>query len=228
MKYSPFSVIVCIILLQQTGCTQKNSKEGKATVGSAKKVGGSCEGCEVIYSSPVPFEKLHWIDTLPDFTEKGPKLVVSGVIYMPDGKTPAKDIVMYVYHTDQSGKYTNRNNEKGYAGKNGYIKGWIKTNEKGEYKFYTLKPAPYPGSNIPAHIHPVIKEPGMNEYYIDEYLFEDDPFLTKTERDRQEKRGGNGIITPVNENGILFCTRDIYLGKNIPNHPANESNAAKK
>ncbi|MBL7762042.1 MAG: hypothetical protein JNL23_01325, partial [Chitinophagaceae bacterium] len=133
MIYPVFSFICGILLLQQTGCTQ-NSTESKASISSTKKVGGSCEGCEVIYSSPVPFEKLSWIDTLPDFNEKGTRLVVSGIIYMPDGKTPAKDIVMYVYHTDQSGKYTNRNNEKGYAGRNGYIKGWIKTTEKGEYK----------------------------------------------------------------------------------------------
>lgn len=227
MIYPVFSFICGILLLQQTGCTQ-NSTESKAPISSSKKVGGSCEGCEVIYSSPVPFEKLSWIDTLPDFNEKGTRLVVSGIIYMPDGKTPAKDIVMYVYHTDQSGKYTNRNNEKGYAGRNGYIKGWIKTTEKGEYKFYTLKPAPYPGSNIPAHIHPVIKEPGINEYYIDEYLFLGDPFLTQSEKDRQEKRGGSGIVSLENRNGILYCTRDIFLGKNIPNHPATEDNAAKK
>lgn len=228
MKYPAFSFIICILLLHQSGCTQKNNNSREADKNPVKKVGGSCEGCEVIYSSPVPFEKLSWVDTLPDFYEKGPKLAVSGTIYMADGKTPARNIVMYVYHTDQSGKYTNRNNEKGYAGRNGYIKGWVKTNEKGEYKFYTLKPAPYPGSNIPAHIHPVIKEPGMNEYYIDEYLFNGDRFLTQSEKDRQEKRGGNGIVSLVNKNDILYCTRDIYLGKNIPNHPAKDADAAKK
>jgi protocatechuate 3,4-dioxygenase, beta subunit len=57
-----------------------------------------------------------------------------------------------------------------------------------------LKPAAYPYAKIPAHIHPVIKEPGFSEYYIDEYLFGDDPFLATAERNRAEDRGGNGII----------------------------------
>ncbi|MEJ0106372.1 MAG: hypothetical protein WDO19_29200 [Bacteroidota bacterium] len=108
--------------------------------------------------------------------------------------------------------------KKDGRGKHGYIKGWVKTNEKGEYKFYTLKPAPYPATNIPAHIHPVIIEPGKNEYYIDEYLFEGDPFLTASEPKRQELRGGPGIISLEKKKGILYGKRNIILGLNIPGY----------
>lgn len=201
------------------GCAQSSSQTRAATTGMQKKIGGPCEGCEAIYQGLKSFSKLSWIDTLPDYFEKGPKLVVSGTVYKADGKTPAKDVVLYVYHTDQTGHYTNRNHEDGSAGRNGYIKGWMKTNDQGQYKFYTLKPAPYPGTNIPAHIHPVVIEPGKNEYWIDEYLFEGDPFLTKTERQRQEGRGGSGIIALQEKNGILYGSRNIYLGKNIPDYP---------
>ena len=197
------------ISIQITGCSQSNN---------TKKIGGGCEGCEVIFASPVAFEKLNWVDTLPDFNEAGPKLIISGTVYKSDGKTPAKDIVVYFYHTDQTGHYTNKYNEKGYAGRNGYIKGWIKTNAKGEYKIYTLKPAAYPGTNIPAHIHPVIKEPNKNEYYIDEYLFEGDPFLTASQRSRQELRGGSGIISLEKKDNMLYGKRNIILGRNIPNY----------
>ena len=130
-----------------------------------------------------------------------------------------QNVVLYVYHTDQGGHYTNKYNEKGWAGRHGYIKGWVKTNEKGEYKFYTLQPAPYPGANIPAHIHPVIKEPNRNEYWIDEYLFDDDPFLTTAERKKQESRGGNGIVFLEEKEGLLHGERNIYLGRNIPDYP---------
>jgi protocatechuate 3,4-dioxygenase beta subunit len=203
-------LFTAIVSLQTISCSQKNN--------SIKKIGGSCEGCEVILLCPIAFEKLNWFDTLPDFGEPGPKLVISGVVYKADGKTPAKDIVIYFYHTDQTGHYTNKYNEKGYAGKNGYIKGWIKTNAKGEYKIYTLKPAAYPGTNIPAHIHPVIKEPGKNEYYIDEYLFEGDPFLSASQRNKQELRGGSGIITLEKKDSILYGKRNIVLGRNIPDY----------
>jgi protocatechuate 3,4-dioxygenase, beta subunit len=95
----------------------------------------------------------------------------------------------------------------------------MRTNEKGEYKFYTLMPGHYPGTKVPAHIHPIIKEPGMNEYYIDEYLFNDDPVLTLEERNKQEKRGGSGIISVEKKDGVLYGTRNIVLGLNVPNYP---------
>ncbi|HWJ90974.1 MAG TPA: hypothetical protein VNR87_07665 [Flavisolibacter sp.] len=199
-------------------CTQSNSQGQKAQ----KRVGSGCEGCEVIYQSPIPFERLNWIDTLPDFNEKGIRLVISGTVFKSDGITPAPGVVLYVYHTDQTGHYTNKYNEEGYAGHNGYIKGWVKTNERGQYKFYTLKPAPYPGTRVPAHIHPVIKEPGKNEYWIDEYLFDDDPLLTQEERRKQEGRGGSGILKPKEKNGVLYGERNIYLGKRVPNYYSQE------
>ena len=216
MKLS-FSFMLSVVMV--IGCAQSSSQKQNAKTTGTGKVGGSCEGCEAIYSSPVSFEKLNWVDTLPDFHEKGSKLVISGIIYQSDGKTPAKNVVLYVYHTDQTGHYTNRNNEKGYAGRNGYVKGWMKTNEKGQYKFYTLRPASYPGSNIPAHIHPIIKEPDKNEYWIDEFLFDDDPFLTAEERKKQEGRGGNGILKLTKKDGIYYGERNIYLGRNTPNYP---------
>lgn len=211
MKLS-YSILLISLMVATRGCSQ-NTHPGQL-------VGGGCEGCEAIFGSPIPFNQLNWIDTLPDFNEPGPRMVISGIVYKPDGKTPAKGVVLYVYHTDQTGHYTNRDKEKAWAGRHGYIKGWLKTNDKGQYKFYTLKPAAYPGRNIPAHIHPVIKEQDKNEYYIDEYLFEDDPLLTEAEKKKQEGRAGSGIIQLVEKNGILEGKRDIILGLHIPGYPA--------
>lgn len=201
-----------IILFAQTGCTQGNNRKQPL-------VGGSCEGCEAIHESPVAFDKLSWIDTLPDFNEPGPKMVISGVIYKADGKTPASNVVLYVYHTDQQGNYALKGNETGWGKRHGYIRGWMRTNEKGQYKFYTMRPASYPNSKAPQHIHPTIKEPGKNEYWIDEYVFDDDPNLTAAERSNTQQRGGSGIIKFRNENGMLEGERNIILGKNIPDYP---------
>ena len=206
-------ILTTLLFIHVTGCGQQ-----KENPPPTKKIGGGCEGCEAIMDCPVPFDKLNDTDTLPDFNEHGPKMLIRGVIYKSDGKTPAGDVVMYIYHTDQTGYYFNKYNEKKWAGRHGYIKGWIRTNEKGRYQFYTLKPAPYPGTNIPAHIHPIIKEPGKNEYYIDEFLFDDDPFLTPSQRKKQEGRGGNGIISLKKRNGLLYGQRDIVLGLKIPDY----------
>jgi len=180
-------------------------------------VGGGCEGCDGIYQN-MP-ASINNTDTLPDFNQPGPKMLVFGTIYQRDGKTPAANTLLYIYHTDQTGLYTPAPNQTGSAKRHGALRGWIKTNANGQYKFYTLRPAPYPKAKIPAHIHPIVKEPDMNEYYIDEYRFSDDPLLTAEEKARDENRGGSGIITLTKEGDLLMCKRDITLGLNIPNYP---------
>jgi len=211
--------ITILLLLTNLSCSQ--DKEKINTYPEQKViVGGGCEGCEAVYESPIPLEELNWIDTLPDFNESGPKMEISGVIYKSDGVTPAPDVVLYIYHTDQNGYYSKKGGETGWGKRHGYIRGWVKTNENGEYKFYTLKPAPYPNGTDPAHIHPVIKEPAKNEYWIDEYVFEDDPKVNENYRNRVQNRGGSGIISlTANENGMLIGKRDLILGKNVPDYP---------
>ncbi len=203
--------------LSLTGCSQTQVKNQPGS--NNIHVGGRCEGCEGIYESPIAFEKLNWIDTLPDFNDPGPKIEISGVIYKPDGKTPAKDVILYIYHTDQAGLYAQKGNETGWGKRHGYIRGWIRTNEKGEYKFYTLVPASYPNSKNPKHIHPTIKEVGFSEYWIDEFVFDDDPLLPNEERNRKQPVGGNGILKTRLENGMLRATRNITLGLNVRDYP---------
>lgn len=182
-----------------------------------KNVGGGCEGCEAVHE--YGSRKLNAVDTLPDFNSPDPKMLISGTIYHSDGKTPAQDVILYIYHTDQSGVYPLRGDEKAWAKRHGYIRGWIRTGPDGKYAFYTLRPGAYPGGQNPAHIHPVIKERGYKAYWIDEYLFADDPILSKHERENQPGRGGSGIIQPVkDDNGMQIATRDIILGLNIPGY----------
>ncbi len=215
MKKILIFALVTTIALQS--CSQPNST--KQSNVSATKVGGPCEGCEAIYESTVPFEQMNSIDTLPDFNDKGPKIEISGIVYQRDGKTPAKDVVLYVYHTGQTGIYPKKGNETGWAKRHGFIRGWVKTDQNGFYQFYTLRPAAYPDGNNPQHIHITVKEPGKNEYWIDEYLFADDPIFQK-DKSKQEQRGGNGVIELVaQKNGIAHGTRHIILGVNVPGYP---------
>jgi protocatechuate 3,4-dioxygenase beta subunit len=205
-------IILFISAIVNTSCSQSHTNSPKE-----KNVGGQCEGCEAAleYGN----EKLNAIDTLPDFYDVGARLLVTGTIYLRDGKTPAKDIILYIYHTNQKGIYPQKGDEKGWGKRHGYVRGWIKTNADGKYSFYTLRPASYPEGRNPAHIHPVIKEPGLSPYSIDEYLFEGDPFLTDEEKKRQEKRGGSGVLKVIpGDDGIGVMNRDIVLGLNIPGY----------
>jgi protocatechuate 3,4-dioxygenase beta subunit len=210
-------VILTLLLagMLQMACAQKESKKPENR--NDRVVGGGCEGCEAVHE--YGDKKLTWIDTLPDFQEPGPKLEVSGTIFKKDGKTPAGDVILYIYHTDQTGEYPQKGNESGWGKRHGYIRGWIKTNTDGKYKFYTLRPGAYPGRKNPEHIHPVIKEPGIKEYWIDEYLFDGDPILTDHEKNSQQGRGGKGILeTKKDKNGMQIAQRDIILGLNVPGY----------
>lgn len=220
MKPAFFIYVATILAFYQAGCQSATSSRN---INNEKMihVGGTCEGCEAIFESPIPFEKLDWVDTLPDFNEKGPRLIVSGTVYRSDGKTPAPGIILYIYHTDQGGNYTSRGNEKNWEKRHGYIRGWVRTNEKGEYKFLTLRPASYPNSRAPQHIHPTIKEPGLTPYWIDEFVFEDDPFLAGDTSNRPP-RGGSGILKIQHTNGIQIAKRDIILGLNVPGYPTSK------
>lgn len=181
-----------------------------------KKVGGPCECCEAIYQG-MP-TKLSWETRISDKDEEGEPMEITGVIYQKDGKTPAADVILYVYHTDAKGNYSRGTGEE-CARRNGKLRGWIKTDHTGRYKFISIRPASYPNATIPAHIHPVIKEADKNEYYIDEYRFEGDRFLTKEEIAKDENRGGSGLIKLTrNDKGVWIGKRDIILGKNIPHY----------
>jgi protocatechuate 3,4-dioxygenase beta subunit len=203
-------LFIAQVVFSLAGCAQQSPPD-------PKRVGGRCEGCEAIFESPVPFSRLTHVDTLPDFNEAGPKMIVSGTVYQNDGKTPAKDVVIYIYHTNQLGVYPQKGGEKGWAVRHGYIRGWAKTNATGEYRFYTLRPGAYPGRQNPEHIHITIKEPDKNEYYIDEFHFEDDPILANSGM-HFENRGGNGIMKVERKNNLQYVKRDIVLGLHIPGY----------
>ncbi|HMK25195.1 MAG TPA: hypothetical protein VK483_04130 [Chitinophagaceae bacterium] len=213
------TLLILFLATHLCSCQQNASTKTGQPVKKEIKVGGGCEGCEAIYESPVPFEQLNEVDTLPDFNEAGPKIEISGIIYKPDGKTAAPGIILYIYHTDQNGIYAKKGGETGWAKRHGYIRGWIKTNEKGEYRFYTLVPASYPNSNNPKHIHPVIKEPGFSEYWIDEFVFDDDPLLPGNERNKAQPVGSNGVLKAVMKDGMLRARRNITLGLNVRDYP---------
>jgi protocatechuate 3,4-dioxygenase beta subunit len=178
---------------------------------------GSCEGCEAVFE--YSDKHLTATDTLPDFYEKGLKIKITGTIFQNDERTPAKDVILYIYHTNREGIYATKGDETGWGKRHGYIRGWVKTGKDGKYTFYTSKPGIYPDRSAPAHIHPIILEPNGKYYWLGSYHFKGDPFLTKKERSPESPRGGSsGLVSLQKEGKIWIAKRDIILGKNIPNY----------
>ncbi len=169
-----------------------------------------CEGCEAIHEHS--FDNLGWSTVVPPAAEPGDKLILTGTVLKPDGRTPAAGVVVYAYHTNARGIYPTRGGERGWDRRHGYLRGWIKTNERGEYRFESIRPGGYPGRTDPAHVHITVKELGRQEYWIDEVVFEDDPRVDTRYRQRQQNRGGNGIIPLTRDaNGAWQGRRDIVL-----------------
>ena len=198
-------------------CCFSCSSQNKQTQNNAT-VGGPFENRDLMFVS-MP-TNIKATDTSPGWNQKGQKILISGIIYKKDAKTPAPNIILYYYHTDVYGKYPNAKNLDARAKPHGYIRGWVKSDSNGKYSIYTVKPASYPNSQIMAHIHPAIKEPNIDvPYYIDEWVFNDDPFLTQSQRNNSTNRGGSGILTTTKIDDILVAEHDIILGLNTPNYP---------
>jgi protocatechuate 3,4-dioxygenase beta subunit len=147
--------------------------------------------------------------------EAGEPLIVTGTIYTPDGKKPLTGITLYVYQTDATGRYST----SGGDNRGTRIHGVMRTNVEGRYEFRTIKPGSYPNSRNPAHIHAFVSGPDYPEYWIDEYLFADDPFIKDEDKQKagsQESfshilnltRGSDGILRAVRDIKIERCTKN--------------------
>ncbi|MBK5277277.1 MAG: intradiol ring-cleavage dioxygenase [Bacteroidia bacterium] len=176
-----------------------------------------CDGCEMMYEGISLLNNISWEASLANKGEPGASLEIIGTVYMLDGKTPAKDIVLYVYHTDAKGLYSGAQGQVNGT-RHGHLRGWVKTNELGQFKIKSIRPAPYPNGNIPAHLHLLVKEPNKTLYYIDEVWFEDDPLVTTEMKRKAEKRGGNLTIPLTKEGNGWRGILKITLGLNIPNY----------
>lgn len=154
---------------------------------------------------------LNNIDSIPDFKSKQNKLKITGTIFQSDGKTPAKDVILYISQPNENGDYElKKSNDKRYV----YHRGWVKTDADGRYTFYTFVPGNFIHNRELKHIHPTIKEPGKPEYNLDAFLFDNDPFLSKSCRKRLAKKGMDNILVLEKQEDIFVTTKDIVLENN--------------
>jgi protocatechuate 3,4-dioxygenase beta subunit len=155
---------------------------------------------------------------------------LTGIVYQNGGKIPAPDVLLYYYQTNTEGGYLHKPAEKRsmppneFGQTHGYIRGWVKTDTAGKYYIYTVRPGTYPTNDEPAHIHITVKEPNdIKEYYIDDFVFDDDKLLTSAKRKKMENRCGSGVLRMVQQGDLLVGERNLILGLNIPDYPEKTS-----
>lgn len=202
------AVAALVVLSSGSSCSQTPDPEAARPASRPDLY--ACDGCEAA-EERAP-ESLEWQVTIPPDGEPGERLVLSGRVLLPDGETPAPGVVLYVHQTNTEGLYRSiRSTERGGRG-DGILEGWLATDAAGRYEIRTIRPAPYPDAEIPAHVHVYVKEPERRPYYIDDFVFEGDPHVTADYRAAQELRGGSGIVRLARADaGGWRAERDIVL-----------------
>jgi protocatechuate 3,4-dioxygenase beta subunit len=147
-------------------------------------------------------------------TEPGDRLIVEGTVFQENGVAPAKGVLIYVYHTNAEGVYPKKGDETGNAALHGYLRGWMKTDSEGRYRFETIRPAPYEThGGEPAHVHYTIQVPEGREYWLNAAWFSDDPRVTPEAQSPLERTGGFSNVMEVSRDtaGVWHARRDIIL-----------------
>src|SRR5262245_51909385 len=80
-------------------------------------------------------------------SEPGPRLLVRGRLFAPDGERPAAGALVYASQTDATGVYNPDRNAPPR------LRGYMKTDADGRFEYETIRPGSYPGTRNPAHVH---------------------------------------------------------------------------
>lgn len=146
-------------------------------------------------------------------SEPGKPLVVSGTIYAADGVTPARGVRLFLYHTDTEGYYSRPVSNP----RESRIRGWVTADERGRYRFRTIKPAHYANNQgNAAHIHTHLHGPDMPAHWIDSFLFAGDRYLHPRQVEEGRSQGTFSPVMQISERGgVLHCTRDIRVDPSL-------------
>jgi protocatechuate 3,4-dioxygenase beta subunit len=175
----------------------------------------ACEWC----GAPEAPTNLTATAVLAGPAEPGVRLVVTGTVYRPAGRppvggarSPAPGVLVYAYHTNARGVYPRRGDETGNGRRHGYLRGWLRTDARGRYRFETIRPAPYPTRDGAAHIHMTVTPPGGAERWLQSVHFADDPLLTPAARVPTPDHGGPGLVRVTRDAaGVQHAVRDVVL-----------------
>ncbi len=203
-KLKPLFFLSCIIAVSYTLTAQEY-----ASVSNEVYIANSD------HSSIEDVDMPRWsnVDTIPDFDTKQNKIKITGTIYEKDGVTPAKDVILSIYQTNEIGDFVLVKNET--KEKEIYHRASIKTEADGQYTFYTFIPGTTHRSNELKKIHPTIKEQEKEEYGMYAFVFDNDPLLNKHCRNKLAKRGIDSILKLEKENDMYVATKNIILTDNI-------------
>src|SRR5262249_45669056 len=138
-------------------------------------------------------------------SEPGTPLMISGLVVGPDGVTPQAGAIVFAYHTDDSGLYSE---QPGFPWR---LRGWARTDAAGRFEFETIRPGPYPNHRTPAHVHLTIESAAFGRQYGGLQLA-DDPLVPAADRDASIAKGRFAdVLTVVHEGRAQHVQLNIKL-----------------
>ena len=166
-----------------------------------------------VYGQHETADSSQTLITVPGKT--GTPLLINGKILGSDGN-PIEGADLWIYHTDSEGYYA--------KSESGGDKGWryadysarLKSGPDGTFEIQTIRPAGYPNSINPAHLHIRINVPGYPELEYTAY-FEGGDRITSEIKDLVD-RYGTMFLLPVDtsNDGLQTVSWHIKLLKNSP------------
>jgi protocatechuate 3,4-dioxygenase beta subunit len=157
----PFAALTTLIAT--TGCLDNASHVAAAPTAPAPARNQSArEETEWGGAADAPAH-LSWQTVIAPKDEPGERLVISGTVFAEDGVTPAKNVLLYVYHTNAKGVYPKRTADNGPPQLASRVSARLDaTGATASIRFHTIRPASYPGRTAPAaHIHATVSAPGL-------------------------------------------------------------------
>ena len=128
-------------------------------------------------------------------SEPGVPLLVRGTLFRADGRTPLSGALVFAYHTDRHGLYNPNQATHSWR-----LRGAVRTASDGSFEFQTIRPASYPKTRIPQHIH-VALQTAEGNYHAGEWRFADDPMVDQDERSASDRAGEFAWVRPVRVDG---------------------------
>ena len=160
-----------------------------------------------------PEDASFFISNTPK-AERGDRMVVRGVV-MDSDKKPIANASVYLYHTDNDGRYNTQKARPGFGGENPRLHSYMRSDSVGRYVYGGIRPAAYPGLTLPAHVHFVVQADGFQPRVF-EFWFEGDPMIKEDHLAGQAKDPNRFLIRPAKRdtNRVWQITNDIVLERN--------------
>ncbi len=117
---------------------------------------------------------------------------------------PLPKAAVIAYNTDATGLYV----PTGSSTRTPRIRGVAVTDDNGWYRFRTIRPAGYPNTDDPQHIHMHADAAVHAQRYVTVW-FDDDPRLTPEKRTKLDAE--TVIVTPRKRDGVWIFRQDIRL-----------------